>query len=633
MPSMEVFKLFGSILIDNTAANNSLKKTDQTATDTGNRMVSTFKRLGAAVVAGFSIQKMKEFADGCMDAYKVQVEAETKLETVMMQRMGSSKSSIQSVKDLTAAQQELGVVGDEVQMAGAQQLATFLKSDASLKSLIPAMNDLAVQQNGVNVSSGNMVSIGNLMGKVMTGQTGALKKVGITFDESQEKVLKYGNEQERAAVLAQVITDNVGHMNQEIAKTDDGKQQQYKNTLGDLQEVIGGKLIPLQTAYYGVLATAGTYLVDNIVPILEVVFGYIGNLAVKFSENKSMIDLLVGALEVLTAGFIAFKSAAVITSIISSFQQAQLTLALFSASQGGATIAQGLFNGSLTIGETLVALFTGKVTLAQLASEGWTAAQSALNAVMSANPIGIVVTAIVALIAILVVAYNKCDWFRSMVDSAFNSVKSAVGSAASFVKANIIDNIVGAVNTGVRKFEEFKNKAGQVFSQARNAITSPMQSAANFIKGIVESIKGFFNFKISWPHIPLPHFNIQPNGWNVGDLLKGKIPSLGIKWFANAMNSPMVLENPTIFGAMNGQMLGAGEAGAEVVSGRDTLMKMISQASNSGKEDIVNALNRIIALLSDEDQIHDIIVKALTDGSFAVMLDGREVGRIVRKYA
>ena len=630
---MEVFKLFGSILIDNTAANNSLKKTDQTATDTGNRMVSTFKKIGAAVVAGFSIQKVKEFADGCMDAYKVQVEAETKLETVMKQRMGSSESSIQSVKDLTAAQQELGVVGDEVQMAGAQQLATFLKSDASLKSLIPAMNDLAVQQNGVNVSSGNMVSIGNLMGKVMTGQTGALKKVGITFDESQEKVLKYGNEQERAAVLAQVITDNVGHMNQEIAKTDDGKQQQYKNTLGDLQEVIGGKLIPVQTAFYGVLATAATYLVDNIVPILEVVFGYIGNLALKFSENKSMIDLLVGALEVLTAGFVAFKSAAVITSIISSFQQAQLTLALFSASQGGATVAQGLFNGSLTLGETLVALFTGKVTLAQLASEGWTAAQGALNAAMSANPIGIVVTAIVALVAILVVAYNKCDWFRNMVNSAFNAVKSVIGSAASFIKKNIIDNIVGAVNTGAKKFEEFKNKAGQIFSQVKNAITHPMQTAANFIKGIVGSIKGFFNFKISWPHIPLPHFSIQPNGWSFGDLLKGKIPSLGIKWFANAMDNPMVLENPTIFGAMNGQMLGAGEAGAEVISGRDTLMKMINQASNSGKEEIVNALNRIITLLSDEDQIHDIIVNALTDGSFAVMLDGREVGRIVRKYA
>lgn len=581
---MEVFKLFGSILIDNTAANNSLKKTDETATSTGNRMVSTFKKIGAALIAGFSVQKMKEFAVECMDAYKVQVEAETKLETVMKQRMNSSASSIQSVKDLTAAQQELGVVGDEVQMAGAQQLATFLKSDTALKSLIPAMNDLAVQQNGVNVSSGNMVSIGNLMGKVMSGQTSALKKVGITFDESQEKVLKYGTEEERAAVLAQVITDNVGHMNQEIAKTDDGKQQQFKNTLGDLQEVIGGKLIPLQTMYYGVLATVGTYLVNNILPVIESIFAYIGDLATKFAENKSLIDLLVGALEVLTAGFVAFKSVAVITSVISSFQQAQLTLALFTASQGGATVAQGLFNGSLTIGETLVALFTGKVTLAQLASEGWTAAQGALNAVLSANPIGIVVTAIVALIAIIVVAYNKCDWFRKMVDNAFKNVKSAVGDAASFIKTNIIDNICGAVDAGAKKFEEFKTKAGQIFNQAKDMITHPMQTASDFIKGIVGNIKGFFNFKISWPHIPLPHFGITPRGWNVGDLLKGKTPTLGIQWYKKAYDEPMELNGPTAFGMQNGKVLAGGEGnGPEYISGKEGIKQALREVLNELK--------------------------------------------------
>lgn len=581
---MEVFKLFGSILIDNTAANNSLKKTDETATSTGNRMVSTFKKIGAALIAGFSVQKMKEFAVECMDAYKVQVEAETKLETVMKQRMNASANSIKSVKDLTAAQQELGVVGDEVQMAGAQQLATFLKSDTALKSLIPAMNDLAVQQNGVNVSSGNMVSIGNLMGKVMSGQTSALKKVGITFDESQEKVLKYGTEEERAAVLAQVITDNVGHMNQEIAKTDDGKQQQFKNTLGDLQEVIGGKLIPLQTMYYGVLATVGTYLVNNIVPIIESIFAYIGDLATKFAENKSLIDLLVGALEILTAGFIAFKSVAVITSVISSFQQAQLTLTLFTASQGGATVAQGLFNGSLTIGETLVALFTGKVTLAQLASEGWTAAQGALNAVLSANPIGIVVTAIVALIAIIVVAYNKCDWFRKMVDNAFKNVKSAVGDAASFIKTNIIDNICGAADAGAKKFEEFKTKAGQIFNQAKDMITHPMQTASDFIKGIVGNIKGFFNFKISWPHIPLPHFGITPKGWNVGDLLKGKTPTLGIKWFKKAYDEPMELNGPTAFGMQNGKVLAGGEGdGPEYISGKEGIKQALREVLNELK--------------------------------------------------
>ena len=59
----------------------------------------------------------------------------------------------------------------------------------------------------------------------MMGQAAALRRVGITFDEEQEKVLKYGNEEQRAATLAQVITDNVGNMNYALAQTDFGKQQ------------------------------------------------------------------------------------------------------------------------------------------------------------------------------------------------------------------------------------------------------------------------------------------------------------------------------------------------------------------------------------------------------------------------
>lgn len=209
----------------------------------------------------------------------------------------------------------------------------------------------------------------------------------------------------------------------------------------------------------------------------------------------------------------------------------------------------------------------------------------ALWAILSANPIGLVIIAITALVSGFTYLWNHCEGFRKFWIGLWNTAKSTISSAG------------------------------------------------NFIKGVIDRIKGFFNFKISWPHIPLPHFNIKPNGWNVGDLLKGKIPSLGIKWYAQAMDNPMILDAPTIFGMSNGQMLGAGEAGAEVVAGRDTLMRMISDASNNGSDDIVNALNRILALLSDERRIHDIIVKALTDGSFSIVLDNREVGRIVRKYA
>lgn len=230
-------------------------------------------------------------------------------------------------------------------------------------------------------------------------------------------------------------------------------------------------------------------------------------------------------------------------------------------------------------------------------------------------------------------AKNIFESLKNNVSNIFNNIKKVIESPIFGAKTKVLA-IIGELQNGVRVgFNFIKSHASSVWNGIKNAIMSPMSTAANFVKAIINKIKGFFNFKISWPHIPLPHFNIKPNGWNVGDLLKGKIPSLGIKWYAQAMDNPMILDAPTIFGMSNGQMLGAGEAGAEVVAGRDTLMKMINQASNNRADEILDALHRIIALLSDEDRMHDIIVKALNDGSFVVMLDGREVGRIVRKYA
>lgn len=230
-------------------------------------------------------------------------------------------------------------------------------------------------------------------------------------------------------------------------------------------------------------------------------------------------------------------------------------------------------------------------------------------------------------------AKNLFESLKNNVSNIFNNIKKVIESPIFGAKTKVLA-IIGELQNGVRVgFNFIKSHASSVWNGIKNAIMSPMSTAANFVKAIINKIKGFFNFKISWPHIPLPHFNIKPNGWNVGDLLKGKIPSLGIKWYAQAMDNPMILDAPTIFGMSNSQMLGAGEAGAEVVAGRDTLMKMINQASNNRADEILDALHRIIALLSDEDRMHDIIVKALNDGSFVVMLDGREVGRIVRKYA
>lgn len=222
------------------------------------RDVLTWAQAAQAVdVLQNSISELQGILNDLTEAYQVQLIAETQLDTIMRQRMGSTNAEIQSVKELCAAQQELGVIGDEVQLSGAQQMATFLKQKESLDTLIPAMNNLVAQQNGLNATTQDAVSIGNMMGKAMQGQTEVLQRVGITFDETQKQVLQYGTETERAAMLAEVITANVGNMNTELAKTDAGKQKQLENTLGDIKEQLGSMV---QGAMPFVTITAQTML-------------------------------------------------------------------------------------------------------------------------------------------------------------------------------------------------------------------------------------------------------------------------------------------------------------------------------------------------------------------------------------
>ena len=85
----------------------------------------------------------------------------------MRNTMGAREADIQSIKDLCAAQQELGVIGDEVQLSGVQELATYLGEKQSLEQLIPIMNDMLAQQYGLNATQENAAQIATMLGKVM----------------------------------------------------------------------------------------------------------------------------------------------------------------------------------------------------------------------------------------------------------------------------------------------------------------------------------------------------------------------------------------------------------------------------------------------------------------------------------
>lgn len=250
---------------------------------------SAVGKLGGVIAAAFSVKAITDFSKECKELYQVQADGEIKLETIMKQRMNATDETVQSIKDYASVLQEGGVIGDEVQLAGAQQVATFLEQADSLKTLMPAMNNLLAQQNGLNASAGDAVNIGNLMGKVMQGQVGALTRVGITFSEAEEQVLKYGNETERAATLAQVITNNVGDMNAVLAQTDLGRQQQLSNTIGDIKEQFGQAVTQIEVIFLPALKNLANALSEvasfaqKTAKVLNEVFGKSSNLKVSTS--------------------------------------------------------------------------------------------------------------------------------------------------------------------------------------------------------------------------------------------------------------------------------------------------------------------------------------------------------------
>lgn len=176
-------------------------------------------------------------------AFEAAAVANTKLKTIMEQRMNATAEDVKGVKDVISAQKELGVVSGSVQVAGAQQIGTFATQASTLRTLVPAMNNLLAQQKGVNATQEDAVGIGNLFGKALMGQASALRRVGITFSAAEEKMLKHGTESERAALLARIITNNVGEMNQKLAATPTGQMKQLQMAIGGIKAKIGEALV------------------------------------------------------------------------------------------------------------------------------------------------------------------------------------------------------------------------------------------------------------------------------------------------------------------------------------------------------------------------------------------------------
>ncbi len=224
------------------------------------------------------------------------------------------------------------------------------------------------------------------------------KSIGDMFSSSEA-----GNAAKTLLSNIQVFKDDIKAMENSAGAASDAaeimmntaaeKVQVAKNQIDNLVSAIGDSLLPV----IGEAAEEVSEALDSgdIQNVSKNVGSFISGTLTLLLKN---LDLILSTVTGITAAVIAFKTANMLTSVISSWQNAALQVKLFAAAEGSAALQTAATNGTLTLQEVIYAALSGKLDMA-------TVKTYALNTAMSLNPAGAIAT-VVGLLATAITGYS-----------------------------------------------------------------------------------------------------------------------------------------------------------------------------------------------------------------------------------
>lgn len=731
---MELFKLFGTIAIQNADANEQIDDTTDRAKESENQISGAFKKIGTAVATFFAVDKIKDFGLNCINAAADANAASSQFSQVFGDMESTASKSLKGIADDTGIQVNR-MKGSYTQIAAFAKTTGMDTSNAlglADRAMVAVADSAAFYDRSLEETTESLQSF--LKGNYENDSALGLSCTEVTRNEAANRL--YGksfkdlSEAQKQLTLLQMVEDAnkaSGALGQAARESDTWTNQtgNLKQAWTDFQAILGQNVLPLAVTTVKKMASAVQGVSEKVPTMIEwfnkykgvvvAVTAVVGVLtaavgvhnavqAVKSAMNTAEATSLgaliaakwadvtataamlapyiaiIGAIAALAAGVIycynhfeTFRNIVngvaewIKSNLVAAFEflkpyiEAIITAVGELVSAIGDRLMQAfqwivdkiteVYNSSSPIVQAIKTLFTThfeniKVviqtvfeviktvvstvmtviqqiiqTITAAIKGDWSGVWNGIKSIFSTiwDAIKSIVTTV--LDAIKTIISNTLNAAKSIVSNVLNSIKSVFSDIWNSIKStvsNVIDGVKSTISSGLNAA---KNTVSNVLNGIKNKFSSIFESAKSIVSGAINKIKGFFNFSWSLPKIKLPHFSISGKF----SLNPPSIPHFSVSWYKKAMDEPYMFTKPTLFDVnpATGTAKGAGEAGDEVMIGKDTMLNMIRQAVAAENSALAEKFDQLISLLNE---FFPAILKAMERA--IVLDDGTLVGRL-----